>query len=141
MAARGVLCGRSMLCSNGLSRELLSWPLPLRMQGEAGRWCSRFELILEDTPPQPSLPSQGREPELHGPQGVVSIGEAVPRLRGGRLAQDGVAAFECERRCEHGAVGNAGVDFSVLDAGIHALRPWVEKERKSPMLGKNVAGQ
>src|SRR3546814_18887417 len=116
MAARGVLCGRSMLCSNGLSRELLSWPLPLRRQGEAGRGCSRFELILADSPPQPSLPSQGREPELHGPQGVVGIGEAVPRLRGGRLAPEGVAAFEGERRCEQGAgsseergVGKGGV--------------------------------
>src|SRR3546814_4457630 len=54
MAARGVLRRRARPCRSGLSRELLSWPLPQRRQGEAGRGCSRFELIVEDTPDRKS---------------------------------------------------------------------------------------
>src|SRR3546814_19026025 len=29
-------------CRSGFSRGLLTWPLPLRRQGEAGRGCPRF---------------------------------------------------------------------------------------------------
>src|SRR3546814_4699515 len=44
-----------------LQPRALSWPLPLRRQGEAGRGCPRFELIPKAPLPNPPLPSQGRE--------------------------------------------------------------------------------
>src|SRR3546814_6847441 len=76
------------------------WPLPLRRQGEAGRGCSRFELILKTPLPDPSgppaqlacvrrranqwfasapphpLPSQGRGQKL-----AASAAPAVSRAR------------------------------------------------------------
>src|SRR3546814_6677330 len=48
----------------GFSRGLLTWPLPLRRQGEAGRGCPRFALIPKTPLPNPPLPSKGREQKL-----------------------------------------------------------------------------
>src|SRR3546814_2840564 len=64
-----------------------------------------------------------------GWEGEVGVGEAVPRLRGGRLAQDGVAALDCQRCDEHGAVGNAGVELAVLAAGVDTRRQVIEQRR------------
>src|SRR3546814_10883761 len=64
-----------------------------------------------------------------GSEGEVGVGEAVPRLRGGRLAQDGVAALDCQRCDERGAVGNAGVELAVLAAGVDTRRQVIEQRR------------
>src|SRR3546814_134489 len=60
----GFLLAECRAFVDGFIRELLPWPLPLRRQGEAGRGCPRFALILKAPLPSPPLPSQGREREL-----------------------------------------------------------------------------
>src|SRR3546814_8080705 len=57
----GFLLAECRAFVDGFIRELLPWPLPLRRQGEAGRGCPRFALILKTPLPSPPLPSQGRE--------------------------------------------------------------------------------
>src|SRR3546814_3144492 len=57
----------------GFSRGLLTWPLPLRRQGEAGRGCPRFALIPKTPLPNPPR-SEEHTSEL---QSLMRISYAV----------------------------------------------------------------